>query len=132
MPRNSSVRSAPNNCAPISNLLPTTSEKFVPFHCRSKMNPDALSLAEAARAIRDGSLSPVEYVNALFARIDQVERDVHAWVTVDRDAVLADARRCEAETRSKQFRGPLHGIPIGVKDIFYTKGLRTTMGSPLF
>jgi len=68
----------------------------------------------------------------LFARIDETESAVHAWVTVDRDAVLAEARKCEAEARSKRFRGPLHGIPIGIKDIFYTKGLRTTMGSPLF
>jgi aspartyl-tRNA(Asn)/glutamyl-tRNA(Gln) amidotransferase subunit A len=96
------------------------------------MNPDALSLAQAARAIRDGTLSPVDYVKALFARIDEVEPWVHAWVTLDREAVLAEARQCETEARNKKFRGPLHGIPIGVKDIFHTKGLRTTMGSPLF
>ena len=96
------------------------------------MKPEALSLAQAARAIRDGSISPVEYVNALFALVDKVEPEIRAWVTIDREAVLAEARACETEARSKRFRGPLHGIPIGVKDIFYTKGLRTTMGSPLF
>src|SRR5215467_4750682 len=96
------------------------------------MSPDALSLASAARAIRDGALSPVDYVKALFARIDEAEPSVHAWVTMDRESVLAEARQCEAEARNKKFRGPLHGIPIGVKDLFYTKGLRTTMGSPLF
>jgi aspartyl-tRNA(Asn)/glutamyl-tRNA(Gln) amidotransferase subunit A len=96
------------------------------------MNPEALSLSAAAAAIRDGSLSPVEYVNALFARIDAVEAEVRAWVTVDREAVLVEARKCEAEAREKRFRGPLHGIPVGIKDLFYTKGLRTTMGSPLF
>src|SRR5438552_5670517 len=78
------------------------------------------------------SLSPVEYVQACFARMDEVESKVHAWVTVDREAVLAEARQCEDEARASQYRGHLHGIPIGVKDIFYTKGLRTTMGSPLF
>jgi aspartyl-tRNA(Asn)/glutamyl-tRNA(Gln) amidotransferase subunit A len=77
-------------------------------------------------------LSAVEYVQACFARMDELEAKVHAWVTVDREAVLAEARQCDAEAGRKQFRGPLHGIPIGVKDIFYTKGLRTTMGSPLF
>ena len=77
-------------------------------------------------------LSAVEYVQACFARMDEVESKVHAWVTVDREAVLAEAQQCDAEAARKQFRGPLHGIPIGVKDIFYTKGLRTTMGSPLF
>jgi aspartyl-tRNA(Asn)/glutamyl-tRNA(Gln) amidotransferase subunit A len=96
------------------------------------MNPETLSLTAASRAIRDGSLSPVEYVNALFARIDETESAVHAWVTIDRDAVLLEAHKCEAEAHSKRFRGRLHGIPIGIKDIFYTKGLRTTMGSPLF
>jgi aspartyl-tRNA(Asn)/glutamyl-tRNA(Gln) amidotransferase subunit A len=96
------------------------------------MNPDALSLIAASQAIRDGSLSPVEYTNALFARIDRLEPEVHAWVTIDREAVLAEARKCEAEAHSKRFRGPLHGIPVGIKDLFYTKGLRTTMGSPLF
>ncbi len=57
------------------------------------MNPEELSLMEAAAAIRDGVLSPVEYVNSLFARIDQLDSRVQAWVTVDRDEVLAEARR---------------------------------------
>jgi Asp-tRNA(Asn)/Glu-tRNA(Gln) amidotransferase A subunit family amidase len=96
------------------------------------MNPETLSLAAAVHGIRDGTLSPVEYVNAFLTRIDAAEAEVCAWVTIDREAVLAEARKCEEEARNKRFRGPLHGIPVGVKDIFYTKGLRTTMGSPLF
>ena len=96
------------------------------------MNPEEVSLMEAAAAIRDGVLSPVEYVNSLFARIDQLDSRVQAWVTVDRDEVLAEAQRSEAEAQKKQFRGPLHGIPVGIKDIFYTRNLRTTMGSMLF
>ncbi len=96
------------------------------------MNPENLSLVEAASAIRSGALSPLEYVRSLLARIDQLDSRVQAWVTVDREAVLAEARQCETEARQKRFRGPLHGIPVGIKDIFYTKGLRTTMGSVLF
>src|SRR5689334_5724111 len=96
------------------------------------MNPHELSLVEAAAAIREGALSPYEYVQALLERIDKVEPQVQAWVTIDRERVLEEARRCEAEARQKRFRGPLHGIPIGVKDIFYTAGLRTTMGSQPF
>ena len=96
------------------------------------MSPEELSLSDAAAAIRSGALSPVEYVEALFRVMDRIESRVQAWVTVDRENVLAEARRCEAEVREGKFRGPLHGVPIGVKDIFYTKGLRTTMGSALF
>ena len=96
------------------------------------MNLEDLTLTEAASQIRDGKLSPVEYAHALFARMDKVEPRVQAWVTIDRGAVLAEARLCEAEAHEKNFRGPLHGIPVGVKDIFYTNGLRTTMGSRRF
>ena len=96
------------------------------------MNPEELSLVEAASAIRSGSLSPVDYVLAFFSIMDRVEPRVEAWVTVDREVVLAEARKLEAEARSGQFRGPLHGVAIGIKDIFYTQGLRTTMGSTTF
>jgi aspartyl-tRNA(Asn)/glutamyl-tRNA(Gln) amidotransferase subunit A len=97
-----------------------------------KMNLESLSLTDAADAIRTGTLSPLEYVRALLARVDAVESRVQAWTTIDRDAVLSEARQLETEAHRKLFRGPLHGIPVGVKDIFYTKGLRTTMGSTAF
>ena len=96
------------------------------------MNLESFSLTDAAAAIRNGSLSPLEYVRALLARVDAVEPRVQAWATIDHDAVLSEAKQLEAEAQKKQFRGPLHGIPVGVKDIFYTKGLRTTMGTTAF
>jgi aspartyl-tRNA(Asn)/glutamyl-tRNA(Gln) amidotransferase subunit A len=96
------------------------------------MNLEALTLVEAAGKIRDGRLSPVDYIQALFARVDAIEPRVQAWTTIDREAVLAEARQMELEARRKQFRGPLHGVPVGVKDIFYTKNLRTTMGTTAF
>jgi len=95
-------------------------------------NLEDLSLVDAAAAIRLGNISSVEYANALLARIDRVEPRVQAFVTIDREAVLAEAKLCDAEAAAKHFRGPLHGVPIGVKDIFYTKGLRTTIGAAPF
>jgi aspartyl-tRNA(Asn)/glutamyl-tRNA(Gln) amidotransferase subunit A len=96
------------------------------------MNLEDLTVVEAASAIREGKVSPVEYAHALLARIDATEPRVHAWFTIDRDAVLSEARKCEQEARAGRYRGVLHGVPIGVKDLFYTKDLRTTMGSPVF
>jgi aspartyl-tRNA(Asn)/glutamyl-tRNA(Gln) amidotransferase subunit A len=98
---------------------------------RPEQLPD-LSLVEAASAIQTGSLTAVEYAGALLARIDQVDSRIQAWVTIHRDAVIEEARACDREAREKRFRGPLHGIPVGIKDIFYTQGLRTTMGSSIF
>lgn len=96
------------------------------------MSLETLSLVDAASSIRTGSLSPLDYVQGLFARVDAVEPRVQAWTTIDRDAVLAEARQLELEAREKKFRGPLHGIPVGIKDIFYTKDLRTTIGTTAF
>lgn len=97
-----------------------------------KMNLETLSLVDAASAIRNGSLSPFDYAQGLLARVDAVEPSVQAWTTIDRDTLLAEARQLETEARKKQFRGPLHGIPVGIKDIFYTKNLRTTIGTTAF
>jgi len=94
--------------------------------------PEELLISDAAAAIRSGTLSPVDYARGLLSRMDRVEPRVQAWVTVDRDAVMSEAKKCEAEAAAGQFRGPLHGIPIGVKDIFYTKGMRTTIGAEPF
>ena len=96
------------------------------------MNLEALSVIDAANAIRSGALSPLEYAQALLSRIDAIEPRIRAWTTIDRDAVLSEARQMEMEAKKKQFRGPLHGIPVGIKDIFYTRNLRTTMGTTAF
>ena len=90
-----------------------------------------LTAAQAARMIRQREISPVALVEALLRRIDQLEPALEAWETVDREGAMAAARRCEQEVGKGQ-TGPLHGVPVGVKDIFYTAGLRTTSGSPIF
>src|SRR5262249_55720505 len=91
-----------------------------------------LSLAESARQLHAGVLSPVDLMQALLAWIDPLEPQVQAWVTLDRAGALASAQRCAEEIRRGQIRGPLHGVPLGIKDVFYTAGMRTTCGSQIF
>ncbi len=91
-----------------------------------------LTIAQAAEQIRSRQLSPVDLVQSCLARIDQLEPQLQAWVTVDREGALAAARQCKEEIQQGQYRGPLHGIPVALKDIFYTRGLKTTAGSPIY
>ena len=93
------------------------------------MSLHELGAVDAARAIREKVLSPVDLVEALLARIDAVDDRVQAWALVDRDGARAAARRAADEAARGVFRGPLHGVPFGAKDIFYSAGLRTEGGS---
>lgn len=93
------------------------------------MSPHELGLAEAARAIRARTLSPVALVEALLARVDALDARVQAWARLDREGALAAARASEAEVARGVLRGPLHGVPFGAKDIVYTAGLATEAGS---
>jgi aspartyl-tRNA(Asn)/glutamyl-tRNA(Gln) amidotransferase subunit A len=83
------------------------------------------TIAEAARAIADGALSPVELTQACLDRIEAVDGDLNAFVLLRAEEALAEARKAEAEIRADGPRGPLHGIPIGIKDIYETAGIRT-------
>src|SRR2546427_4502371 len=93
------------------------------------MSPHELGVADAARAIRRKELSPVDLVDALLERIDKVDGRVQAWALVDRDGARAAARTAADEVARGVSRGPLHGVPFGAKDIFYSAGLRTEGGS---
>ena len=64
-------------------------------------------------------------------RIGRVEPRVHAFITVTRDEAMRAAREAEQEIAAGKYRGPLHGIPFGVKDTHYTKGIRTTANTPV-
>lgn len=96
------------------------------------MEPYSLTLSEAARLMRDGLLTPTRYAESLLDRIEQLEPAVEAWVTLDRERALEAAEEATREAAEGRFRSPLHGVPVGVKDIYFTEGTLTTMGSPLY
>jgi Asp-tRNA(Asn)/Glu-tRNA(Gln) amidotransferase A subunit family amidase len=90
-----------------------------------------LSLAQAALEIREGRLSAVELAQACLERVASVESEVQAWTFLDRDHVLAQAERADDWRRQGKPLGPLHGVPIGIKDIFDTGDMPTELGSPI-
>ena len=94
--------------------------------------PFELSVAEAAGLIRRRELSPLALVESLLGRIDAFEPNLKAWVYLDREAVLSEAREMERRSEAGQDLGPLHGVPIGLKDIYYTAGIPTTACSKLY
>lgn len=91
--------------------------------------PYELSLTEAARLIRERKLTALELVESSLARIDRLDGAIRAWVALDREGARRSAAELDAEARAGRIRGPLHGVPAGVKDIFYTAGLKTEGGS---
>jgi aspartyl-tRNA(Asn)/glutamyl-tRNA(Gln) amidotransferase subunit A len=90
-----------------------------------------LTAGEIAAACAARRLSPVELVRALLARIETYDPQVNAFIKVDGDAALDAARQAEKEIMSGRARGPLHGIPIGIKDIIDIAGLPTTCHSKI-
>ena len=91
-----------------------------------------LTIAEASDLLRRKQISPVELTTACLARIEQLNPSVNAFITVMHDSALREARAAEAEIGAGNWRGPLHGIPIGLKDLIDTAGVKTTCGSALF
>ena len=85
-----------------------------------------LTAAKAAKRIKNRELSPVELVESLLGQYDALEPGLSAWVYLDREAVLADAQQKQEELEKGGSIGPLHGVPIGLKDIYYTAGIPTT------
>ena len=91
-----------------------------------------LSVVDAAAQIRQGTLSPVALAESLLSRIDALDGDLQAWVTIDREAVLAAAQASEAAVARGGALGPIHGVPVGLKDIYYTAGMLTACGSKVY
>jgi len=90
-----------------------------------------VTITELAPQIRQGKLSPVELTRQTLARIEKLQPVLNAYITVTAELALEQARRAEQEIRAGDYRGPLHGIPYAAKDLFYTRGIRTTVGSKI-
>jgi aspartyl-tRNA(Asn)/glutamyl-tRNA(Gln) amidotransferase subunit A len=91
-----------------------------------------LGAARLAALVRDKQVSPVELTRLYLDRIDRLDGRLRAYITVCRDEALDAANRAEAAVMRGETLGPLHGVPVGVKDQFDTAGVRTTMGSRVF
>jgi aspartyl-tRNA(Asn)/glutamyl-tRNA(Gln) amidotransferase subunit A len=92
----------------------------------------ALSLTEAAARVRAGAVTSVQLTEACLARIATYDPKLDAFITVMKSSALAQARQLDAEAKAGKFRGPLHGVPIALKDNIDTAGTRTTGGSAVF
>ena len=88
-----------------------------------------LTIKEAASTIAAGKLTVLELVESCLERINDIEEKIQAWTLVDQEGALEAAQRLDRELEQGRRRGPLHGIPFGIKDIFYTAGLQTEAGS---
>lgn len=94
--------------------------------------PYQLSVAQAASQIRAKQLSPVALMESLLARCAALEPRLKAWVTLDPNGAMESARQRESELMREGPRGPLHGVPVGIKDIYNTQDMRTTCCSPIY
>jgi aspartyl-tRNA(Asn)/glutamyl-tRNA(Gln) amidotransferase subunit A len=91
-----------------------------------------LSIREAGDMVRRKVISPVELTRACLERIERLNSALNAFITVTPEQAMAKAREAEAEVRRGRWRGPLHGIPVGLKDNIDTAGVRTTLASAVF
>ena len=94
------------------------------------MQPYELTMVQAMDTMKAGELSSLELTESCLARIEETEGSLHAFVTLDREGALGQARRAD-ELRSQGADGDILGIPLGVKDLLCTEGLRTTCGSKI-
>ena len=90
------------------------------------------SIAELAPRLAAREISPVELTDATLARIERLEPQLNAYITVTAESARHAARAAEAAILAGHYHGPLHGIPVAIKDLYATRGVATTFGSPLY
>ena len=88
-----------------------------------------LELAEASQAVQKKEVSPVDLTQACLKEIERRDPQLKAFITVTAESALAEARKAEAEIARGEWKGPLHGIPLAVKDLAETAGVKTTAAS---
>ncbi|HLH08854.1 MAG TPA: amidase [Terriglobales bacterium] len=96
------------------------------------MASEQLTIQAASQLLRAGKLSPLELTNSCLSRIEHLNPKLNAFITITAESALEEARYAEAEIRAGKYRGPLHGIPLALKDLMDTGGVRTTAASHLF
>ncbi|MFM9118370.1 MAG: amidase family protein, partial [Planctomycetota bacterium] len=89
------------------------------------------SISQLARQLRSGETTVVQLVEECLGQIERLEPDLRAWVLVDAERARREAQRLQAELAAGTDRGPLHGIPLGIKDLMDVEGWPTRAGSPL-
>ncbi len=113
-------------------LVGGSSCRPVPSNGRFSGDLTELTIQEASRLVREREISPVELTKACLARIEKLDPAINAFITVTGEAALEHAKAAEREIAAGRHRGPLHGIPIAIKDNIDTKGVKTTAGSAAF
>lgn len=91
-----------------------------------------LTLSEAAHLIQTGQIDPLDLTQASLDRIQLVDPGLNSFITLTAESALTEARQAGEDLREGNYRGPLHGIPLAIKDLYDTQGVRTTAGSPVF
>src|SRR5260370_33019176 len=99
---------------------------------RGTANLSTLTLAAASELVRAKKVSPVELTKTCLARIEQLNPKLNAFILITGDSALAEARAAETEINRGRWKGPLHGVPIALKDLVDTACVRTTAASNLF
>lgn len=121
---------ASRNRGEISNLR-TESLIFTTGGAMDLQNDEQWTISRVAPLLRKGKISPRELTEAFLGRISRLQPKLNAFITVTGEMARKQARQAEKEIRKGKYRGPLHGIPITLKDLFSTAGIRTTAGSKI-
>src|ERR1700676_113316 len=96
------------------------------------MTTAVTTISELGQRLHRREVSPVEITQECLRRIERLNPALNAFITVMGESALADARRAEAEMVRGEWRGPLHGVPVALKDLIDTSGVRTTAASALW